>query len=343
MPTSISFGPNPPLVSICIPAYNAERFIAATLESALAQDYPHFEIIVSDDCSTDRTLEILSDYAHTGVQVISQPRNLGMHANWNAVIRASNGKYVCKLDADDLLEHSYVSSMLQVMEDHQTIAFSHCACRLIDVEGKFMGYERSIKGSFIRNGLQEWPRYVFGPRAVNIVMIRRSAYEKVSGYDEKFAYTGDWKMHRDLLQIGDVFYNDSILASYRVHSLNKLGIKLLQAKEHLMHLEDMARNWPLSVAGKNRLLKKAYRLYAYELVKSMSTVSTKEAHNIYKFLPKYGYYWGPYLMAKLIRIGGGPLIRNYNNCKLMLRQVIKSFLYDQPRNTKLSSYTVPLE
>ncbi|MBM4275125.1 MAG: glycosyltransferase family 2 protein, partial [Deltaproteobacteria bacterium] len=78
---------NDVLVSICIPAYNAQRFIAATLESALRQDYPNLEIIVSDDGSADRTAEIVQAYGSRGVRLIRQARNLGMTGNMNAVIR----------------------------------------------------------------------------------------------------------------------------------------------------------------------------------------------------------------------------------------------------------------
>ena len=259
-----------PLVSICIPAYNAERFISQTVESALAQDYPNLEIIVSDDCSIDRTQIILQVYNTKGVRLIKQNQNLGMHGNWNAVIRSSHGKYIVKLDADDLLAPQYVSNMVSIMEAYPEVTFSHCGCRLIDAEGRFLGYERSIRGSFIGKGFKEWPRYVLGSRAVNIVMLRRSAFDSVGGYDERFRYSGDWKMHRDLLQLGDVFYNDQILASYRSHSVNKTGVRLLQAKEHLMHLEDMAQNWPPSVPGKDRLLAQAQRIFAMGLAKSMA-------------------------------------------------------------------------
>ena len=328
-----------PLVSICIPAYNAERFIQDTLESALAQDYPNLEIIVSDDCSSDQTREVVKEYRHRGVDLYCQEKNLGMHANWNAVIRASHGKYAVKLDADDLLEPEYVSSMVAVMENHSKITFAHCACRLIDVNGNFLGYERSIHGSFIRNGLHEWPRYVFGPRAVNIVMIRRSAYDAVGGYDEKFKYSGDWKMHRDLLKIGDVFYNDKVLASYRVHALGKRGIRLLQAKEHLMHLEDMAHHWPPEVPGKNCLLAKTRRQQAMGVARALVCAEPDEIQEISRYLPLYGNYWGPRLLAWLGRNGWSDLLRSYWHLKGRLRQAVKQLLYkpaDSPINVPTS-------
>lgn len=317
----------PPLVSICIPAYNAERFIAETLESALRQDYPNLEIIVSDDCSTDGTTEIVRQHESHGVRLLQQKKNLGMHANWNAVIRASSGSYVCKLDADDLLERQYVSSMVAVMESHPKVTFAHCACRLIDVNGKFLGYERSVHSSFIRDGLEEWPRYVFGPRAVNIVMLRRSAFDAVGGYDERFAYTGDWKMHRDLLKVGDVFYNDNILASYRIHNIGKKGVLPLQAKENVLHLEDLEQNWPDMVQGKDRIMKRARRSLSIQLVKMASWATPSESEQLLKYLPLYGNFLSARALALIVRAGQSQFINSYSQIKQLLRQYLKNTIW----------------
>ena len=92
-----------PLVSILIPAYNAERWIRETLRSALAQTWPNKEIIVVDDGSTDRTLKVVRDFeASGGVKVIAQ-KNRGAAAARNAGYAESRGEYIQWLDADDLL------------------------------------------------------------------------------------------------------------------------------------------------------------------------------------------------------------------------------------------------
>jgi glycosyltransferase involved in cell wall biosynthesis len=316
-----------PLVSICIPAFNAGAFLAETLESALGQDYPHLEIIVSDDCSQDNTLEIAKKYESAGVRLICQSANLGRSDNCNAVIRASRGKYICKLDADDLLEPEYISQMVPVMEAHPEIAFAHCACRLIDASGALLGYERSIHGSFIRRGREEYPRYVFGARAVNIVLLRRTGFDAVGGYDGRFVYTGDWKMHRELLKVGDVFYHDRVLASYRIHSLGKADVPLWQAQEHLMHLQDMDSNWPVEVVGKERLLATARRRMAMGLVLSAARVEPEVARAVLSYLPLYGNFVGARLVARLVQGGGAALVRGYCRQKLRLRQWVKKLLY----------------
>lgn len=316
-----------PLVSICIPAYNAERFLEETLNSALSQTYPNLEIIVSDDCSQDGTFEIASRYAGRGVLVIRTPSNLGMFGNFNYVIRHSSGKYILKLDADDLVDPEHVAEQVAVLEAYPQVSFAHCACRLIDVNGRLIGYERSLHDSFIRTGVEEWCRYAFGPRAVNIVMIRRDAFERVGGYDERYRYSGDWAMHRSLLKIGSVFYNAKVLASYRVHRAGKEGVRLLQVREHLMHLEDMERMWPEAIKDKEKILRRA-RIHLGRMGAQIAAcASADERRAILALLPAYGDELSLRFLTLLLRIHGAFMLRGYWRLFLALRQVVKQFMY----------------
>lgn len=103
-----------PLVSILIPAYNAERWIAEALESALAQTWPRREIIVVDDGSSDETLAVARRYASAQVQVISQS-NAGAAAARNRALRAAQGNYLQYLDADDLLAPDKIERQLEML------------------------------------------------------------------------------------------------------------------------------------------------------------------------------------------------------------------------------------
>jgi hypothetical protein len=101
-----------PLVSILIPAYNAEEYIADTLESAIAQTWPHQEIIVVDDGSTDRTLTIARQFESRGVSIVTQT-NQGAAAARNKALSVSRGDYIQWLDADDLLAPDKVARQLE--------------------------------------------------------------------------------------------------------------------------------------------------------------------------------------------------------------------------------------
>jgi glycosyltransferase involved in cell wall biosynthesis len=103
------------LVSILIPAYNAERWIADTIKSALVQTWPDKEIIVVDDGSTDRTLSIAQQFACKTVSVVTQ-QNQGASAARNNALSLYQGNYVQWLDADDLLSHTKIAKQMEAVE-----------------------------------------------------------------------------------------------------------------------------------------------------------------------------------------------------------------------------------
>jgi glycosyltransferase involved in cell wall biosynthesis len=103
-----------PLVSILIPAYNAERWLAASLRSAIAQTWKHKEIIVVDDGSRDGTLAIARQFDEQGVKVFNQP-NQGAAAARNNALTQSCGDYIQWLDADDLLGPQKIERQMRVL------------------------------------------------------------------------------------------------------------------------------------------------------------------------------------------------------------------------------------
>jgi glycosyltransferase involved in cell wall biosynthesis len=107
-----------PLVSILIPAYNAEKWIRLTLKSALTQDYPNKEVILVDDGSTDQTLTIAKSFESGSVKVINQP-NAGGPAARNKAFEHAQGDYIQWLDHDDLLAPNKISAQLQSLDEVQ--------------------------------------------------------------------------------------------------------------------------------------------------------------------------------------------------------------------------------
>src|SRR5208283_5723968 len=105
-----------PLVSILIPAYNAEKLIAYTLQSAIAQTWPRKEIIVVDDGSTDRTAEVARQFASKEVKVVSTENQGGSGAGaHNLLFQLSQGDYIQLLDADDLLARDKIERQLAAL------------------------------------------------------------------------------------------------------------------------------------------------------------------------------------------------------------------------------------
>lgn len=166
-----------PLVSICIPAYNAEPYIETTIDSALNQTYSNIEIIVIDDGSSDRTLELASRYKARGVSVIHQ-QNKGASAARNVGLRAASGEWIQFLDADDVLHPEKIERQIRFSAEHGT--------------------------DFLYGA--EWARFI---QDVDEAIFMESHYPKdcdaVTWLTEKYSHRGTvppiaWLAHRSLIE-----------------------------------------------------------------------------------------------------------------------------------------------
>src|SRR6266498_4705624 len=104
-----------PKVSICIPTYNGAAYLADCLDSALAQTYREFELLLVDDGSTDDTVKIAEDYERrdSRIRLVSKGKNLGLVQNWNRCVKLAQGDWIKFLFQDDLLDSSCLTRMLE--------------------------------------------------------------------------------------------------------------------------------------------------------------------------------------------------------------------------------------
>lgn len=124
-----------PLISICVPTYNGARYLQQALDSIAAQTYKNIEVIISDDTSTDKTLEICKTFKENSdfpVHIYPhQPAGIG--ANWNHCISKTNGDYIKFLFQDDILENNCLEKSLFYMQQHNLLVV--CSKRLL-IDGK---------------------------------------------------------------------------------------------------------------------------------------------------------------------------------------------------------------
>ena len=138
---------NEPLVSICIPVLNGEHLIRHALESCIRQTYPNIEIIVGDDGSTDRTGEVVAEYAARDRRVtyIRNEKNLGMFGNWLMLFKVARGEYAEALSHDDWLSQNYVEECVRNFNHFPRTAAVYTTCEsfLINDNDTFI-FEREV-------------------------------------------------------------------------------------------------------------------------------------------------------------------------------------------------------
>jgi glycosyltransferase involved in cell wall biosynthesis len=203
-----------PLVSILISAYNAEEWIAQTLRSAIAQTWPHKEIILVDDGSTDKTAEVARNFASSGVTVIST-KNSGLSAGQNCAYRHSRGDYIQFLDADDLLAPDKVERQLAALT-------SSDSNRILLSSPWAPFYYRTRHARFVRNSVwqdltpTEW---LLRKLAENLHMqnatwlVGRDLAEAAGPWDESLHYDQDGE-----------YFARVLLASERTRFVPETGI-----------------------------------------------------------------------------------------------------------------------
>jgi glycosyltransferase involved in cell wall biosynthesis len=218
--------PHLPAVSVVIPLYQTERYIAETLQSVLAQTFRDFEVIVVDDGSTDRGPGIARAVIDARVRVITQ-LNRGLAGARNTGIRNARGRYIALLDADDLWDADKLARHVAVMDADPTIGISFSSSRLIDEDGRDIGMIQSpantvfdLGNLLCRNPVGNGSAPVLRRQAFDDIAYEDAAAARTFWFDETFrqsedvecwtrlAVTTKWRFH----------YIDAPLTKYRVNS-----------------------------------------------------------------------------------------------------------------------------
>ncbi len=131
-----------PKVSICIPAFNAAQFLPAAIDSALRQEFDEFEVIVSDDASSDGSDAICSRYTDPRFRAFRSDVRLGQAGNWNRCVELARGPYVILLHADDALMPGYLRRAAGLLDRNPDLRLVHCTARHIDEAGNSLGLQR---------------------------------------------------------------------------------------------------------------------------------------------------------------------------------------------------------
>ncbi len=130
-----------PLVTLGVAVYNEAEFLAECLENLLKQSYPHLEILIADNGSTDGTSEICAAFAakHPSIKHVRHPENLGQQQNFNFLPRHATGTYFCWVSGHDLLDEHFVKNSVEVLESDPGIVLAYPRTIYMTKEGRIVG------------------------------------------------------------------------------------------------------------------------------------------------------------------------------------------------------------
>ncbi|MEB3277324.1 MAG: glycosyltransferase [Lyngbya sp.] len=228
-----------PLVSLIIPTYNGETFLTEALNSAISQTYPHLEIILSDDGSTDKTLEIAQTFQQkTAIPFHIIPhRNYGLVENLNFSISQANGKYIKFLFQDDLLEPHCIETMVHLAEQDPEIGLVFSPRRVFiaaDSQSNSL-CQAALNGG--KNLHQKWSNLkpiqsgqelLSDPNCLKgqlnkigeptTVLIPKAVFEKIGGFDANLHQLLDGDLWFRIMGRYQIGFVNQTLSSLRIHS-----------------------------------------------------------------------------------------------------------------------------
>jgi glycosyltransferase involved in cell wall biosynthesis len=215
---------SPPLITVIIGAFDAERYLGEAIESVLAQTHPNLELIVVDDGSTDRTGEIAASYGDP-VRCIRQP-NGGMAASRNRAIPEARGDYLAFLDADDRFPPDKLERQLAVFEAQPEldIVYGHVT--------EFLSPDLDEAARALLRAPEHdvpWP-------TPNLMLVRRESFLRVGLFstDLKVGIGVDWHARANELGLRSVV-PPIVVLERRLHAENN-GIRLRESKPQYLHV-----------------------------------------------------------------------------------------------------------
>lgn len=265
-----------PDISVCIPVYNCEKFIGATIDSVLAQTCKDFELIILNNCSTDRTLDVINQYNDPRIRLIQNETNIGAEGNWNIALIEARGEFIKILCADDLLYPNCLERQLAVFKkfSNDGIALVCCGRDVIDEQGKkimrrnFKGQSGRLLGQHaIKKTIRAGTNLIGEPTAV---LFKADVLTNVGQFDASIPYIIDLDFWCRVLLYGDLYTIPESLCIFRVSSnswsvaiahsqskdFQKFIIKLREDPRYQLKMIDEAMGRIMATI--NRLLRKIF-------------------------------------------------------------------------------------
>jgi len=256
-------------VSIIIPVYNVEQYVAETIKSVLVQTYQDFEIIIVDDESPDRSIEICQNFTDPRIRIIQQ-KNRGLAGARNTGIRQSQGNYLALLDSDDLWLPEKLECQLQHLQTHPDVGVSFCRAAFIDEQGSPLGVYQMPRLTDIDAA------YLFQSNAIgsgSTPMVRRQVFEAIKFQDQLRGELEDCYFDERLMRSEDldcwirivlqtpwkIEGTSEPLALYRVNS-SSLSSNLLKQFESWEQVLEKTRTYAPEVASQVEQLARAHQL-----------------------------------------------------------------------------------
>ncbi len=257
-------------VSVIIPVYNAEKYVAATIQSVLSQTYENFEIIIVDDGSPDGSIDVCKLFKDSRIKIIRQA-NRGLAGARNTGIRHAQGDYLAFLDADDIWLAEKLEKHVYHLNNSPTVGISFCYSAFINEKGNYTGlYQKPRKLYDIT------PSYVLCRNPVgngSVPVIRREVFEDIKFQDNLHGTVEDYYFDEGLRRAEDIecwlrisiqthWRHEGIPEALTLYRLSSSGLSAnaLKQLEALESVVEKTRSYAPDIIARCEKVARAYHL-----------------------------------------------------------------------------------
>lgn len=226
-----------PKVTIVVPNYNHEPFLKKRMRTIIDQSYQDFEVIVIDDASTDRSVDVIKAFlSDHRIELITNRENSGNpFVQWNVGIQRSRGEYIWIAESDDFSDRNFLSTLVSILDKNTSVGLSYCQSWLVDEsdtplkEGAYLCKKQRWQKDFINDGQDECRNFLCKQNTIpnaSAVLIRKKILEKIGYADTNYTFCGDWITWVKLLSCSDVAFCHQPLNYFRVRHANSVRNKV---------------------------------------------------------------------------------------------------------------------
>ena len=275
-----------PLVTVLMPVYNGSKYLGEAIESILNQSFTDFEFLIIDDGSTDKSVKIIKSYDDERIRLVKNIKNLGQRASLNMGIELALGKYIARMDQDDVSLSTRLAKEVKVLDASPNCGLISTNCYLIDANGKVS--DSSILKKDLTGGQVEWYLLWGNPIVHPTVMFRTKLVQYLKGYPDIFNFhVEDYVLWSRLVQKKSIIILSEPLLLLRKHDLSATEV---DSEPHIAEHIQATQEILATRVGYKPLTESISVLMNLSRSDKLSLLNTKEAikilFNAYKFLAR---------------------------------------------------------
>ena len=248
----------PPLVSVCLPNLNTYPFLRERVDTILAQTYPHWELVVSDNFSDDGAWELFQELARRDSRIlVAQAPREGMYQNWNRCLQRARGEFVYIATSDDGMAPDCLEKLVDALVRHPDCDAAHCTLAVVDEIGAPLTddwwrrglFHRSLPAQADRRHVRHAPfdglLCLSGEQVYYSItewLFRRSLFSRIGMFEPRWGSVGDFNWYMRVGLVANIAHVPDTWASWRIHAKQATDIGRLFTPEHQAKVEEMIQD-----------------------------------------------------------------------------------------------------